>query len=248
MIYFDLETTGLNPETDRICQFYALRDDGYELHFLCDPEMHVSTDAGRAHGYTWTDLKKHPPFKHFARDVQLLFKPDEVIVGYNSRTFDTMLLHAELQRVGERGLLTDPATDDIVQPEIDIFKLWLNLERRTLEGCARRFGVNIPADGKYHDARTDVLVLPRILLRMEEEFGVDASEMMALVVKDEVDRAGKFRRNKAGEVVFNFGKFRDGRAFDQPGYLRWMLEKGESFHPSTLSVARAILREKGQLA
>jgi len=254
MIFFDLETTGLNPEKDRICQFHAIRisagnGNGFEkdeLTFLCDPEMAVEKKAQDTHGFSRKLLQKYPPFEARADEVQALFAPDEIIVGYNSRTFDTIMLHHELVRVGRQGLLCDPSTDDIVQPEIDLLKVWRTLEPRNLKGAAQRFGVDIPDEDKLHDARADTSLLPAILTNMRALFGASPNQLAALTEADEVDRAGKFKHDENGRIVFAFGKHRDGLAFDQPGYLRWML-KGD-FPYSTKEIARRILREKGLLA
>ena len=250
MIFFDLETTGLNPEKDRIVQFYAahIEADGHlldELSFLCDPQMPVELKAAETHGYTRAMLREHPPFEARADDVQAMFSPTEIIVGYNSRTFDTIMLHHELVRVGRQGLLTDLVTDDIIQPEIDLLKIWRTLEPRNLKGAAQRFGVALP-EGSLHDAKTDTSLLAPLLTGMLGVFAAKAEDFALLTAADEVDRAGKFKYDEKGRVIFAFGKFRDGLAFDQPGYLRWML-KGD-FPYSTMEICRRILREKGQLA
>lgn len=245
MIFFDLETTGLSTEKDRIIQFYGVCDD-VELQFFCNPEIPVETSAAKAHGYTLTDLKAYPTFASRAREVQLLFPPDQIIVGYNSRTFDTPLLHNELQRAGERGLLTDPMNGDIIQPEIDLLKLWRSLEPRNLAGAARRFGVELPEDD-LHDARVDTSLLRPIMEQMLSTFGHTPASFVELTAAGEVDRAGKFKYDPDGNIIFGFGKFADGIAIAQPGYLRWMIEKGD-FPVSTLAVARKLLIEKGHLA
>jgi len=241
MIFFDLETTGLDPETDRIIQFYAVTHDGHELHFLCNPQKPISADAEKAHGIADDDLVGRPTFKYYSDDVQTLFTPDQTIVGYNSRVFDTPLLHNELIRVGQPGLLTDAATGAITQPEIDLLKVWRLLEPRNLAGAARRFGVALPE--VLHDARVDTSLLPMIMRGMASTLATDNEMMRRLTCNGEIDRAGKFKLDDQGVAVFAFGKHVNKPASSEPGYLRWMLDA--NFATSTKAAIRKIMLEEG---
>ena len=57
--------------------------------------------------------------------------------------------------------------------------------------------------------------------------------------EDTVDPAGRFTRDEAGNIIFNFGKHKGREARLEPGFLSWML--GKDFPNATKTVARRIL-------
>ena len=54
-----------------------------------------------------------------------------------------------------------------------------------------------------------------------------------------VDPAGRFTKDEAGNIVFNFGKHKGREARLEPGFLDWMLRK--DFPDATKTIAREIL-------
>src|SRR5690606_26788498 len=156
--------------------------------------------------------------------VQEMVK-DAVLVGYNLRRYDTILLDAELRRTEQPGLpRTETGALDV--QEIDLFRLWSELEPRTLAGAAKRFAGRELKDA--HSAKADTEILPAILHGMVMEFGFSRNidKLAELSVPaGEVDRDGKFVRREDGVILFNFSKQRGQPAKEDPGLLHWIINR-----------------------
>ena len=76
IIFFDLETTGINIVTDRIVEFSYLKiyPNGKEESntFLVNPTIPIPSKISEIHGITDEDVKDAPPFSGSA--VSLLFR------------------------------------------------------------------------------------------------------------------------------------------------------------------------------
>ena len=102
LVFFDVETTGLNPHFgDRVCEVAAVRcRSGRELaayHSLVDPHREISPGAFRVNRITPTDLAGAPDFGDIARELLAMFE-DAVMVAHNA-PFDLGFLAAELSRL-----------------------------------------------------------------------------------------------------------------------------------------------------
>ena len=103
LVFFDVETTGLDPHFgDRICEIAALRfQDGNELSVyqsFVDPHRPISPGAFRVNRITPTDLAGAPDFEEVADRLLEMFV-DGVMVAHNA-PFDLGFLTAELSRLG----------------------------------------------------------------------------------------------------------------------------------------------------
>lgn len=243
LVYFDLEATGVDPYTDRIVEI-SIEEvgpnnlDGDVFATPVNPGVPIPAEATEIHGISDADVADSPTFPEIASSVQAIVS-DAILVGYNSRTYDVVLLDAELVRAGQPGLPKD-SIGRIVVPEIDPYRIWMEMEPRTLEGAARRFaGVDL-ADA--HSAEADATVLSAVLAGMCEEFGLDISDIERLqglsVPEGAVDRAGKYRR-EGDTIVFAFGSHRDESVARHPDFMEWMLKK--DFPQETLGITRLLL-------
>ena len=222
---FDLETTGLDPDTARIVELAAVDEEddptAPAYHRRFHPGGPIPEAASRVHGITDDDVAGAPRFGEEAGAVQRLFR-GRTLCGYNLRSFDTPLLDAELRRSDRPGLDLEAVR------EIDLYRIWTMLEpaggrgRRTLEAAVERYlGRRHPG---AHGAADDARVLPELHDAMRDEHGLDREEMLELSAPpSEVDRAGKLQRLE-GEVVFAFGKHAGDPVLEHPGYVDWMLD------------------------
>jgi len=133
-LVFDVETTGLNPRTDRIIQVGLCKVcDGVATErsgWLVNQEVEVPPEARMVHGITTADIRARgiAPRESLAR----LFEAVATVptgVGHNIHQFDILFLVAESRRFGvpvpEFGHFVDTAS---------LFKGWkLNLSRKTGE-------------------------------------------------------------------------------------------------------------------
>jgi DNA polymerase III subunit epsilon len=235
LVAFDVETTGTNPEQDRIVEISFCEPRGRPLTLRVNPGVPIPPAATRVHGIRDEDVARAPTFADVAAEVEVAIE-GAVLVGYNSRSFDTIMLDAELRRAGRKGLALDQLR------EVDVLRLWHALEPRTLEGATRRW-LGREHEGA-HSSAADVTATLAVLDAMMAAHALDHDECVRRSVREsEVDRAGKIVRADDGRLTLNFGKDR-GRALEEvdPGYLEWMLKS--DFPESTKRVVARFLHER----
>ena len=73
LIFFDLETTGVNASKDRIVEisYIKLMPNGTEVEktLRINPEMHIPEEATAVHGITDADVADKPHFKDIAKEL-----------------------------------------------------------------------------------------------------------------------------------------------------------------------------------
>ena len=103
VLAFDLETTGISTNSDKIVQIALIGadTDGTPIHYevLINPQRPIPFGASNVHGIYDSDVKGKPNFNHFAKEISDLMK-GSVIVGHNARKFDMPLLENEFYRCG----------------------------------------------------------------------------------------------------------------------------------------------------
>lgn len=114
-VVIDVETTGLEPARDRICEVGALRLVGgceeARFHSLVHPGCPMPEGALRTHGITDEMLRDAPPFVRIAADLRR-FLSGSILVAQNAE-FDLAFLNSEFQRAGMAKLAL-PAVDTIL--------------------------------------------------------------------------------------------------------------------------------------
>lgn len=243
IVFFDLETTGLNQKTDRIIEICMLKEnpDGTveELYSRFNPfPVEVSPEAELVHGISNGDLMIEPSFSEKADDI-ISFLEGCDIGGYNILYFDIPMLFEELYRCGK-------PYDFRKHTIYDSYKIWTASESRTLTGAVKRYLGE--SHTHAHSAKGDVEVTARILKEQIKQYSDQyaSPEDMAQVtseMKNKIDFAGKFAKNSEGSIVITFGKHKDKPVSqiheEDPGYLQWMYEKAE-FPTETKLIARNI--------
>lgn len=106
MIIFDIETTGLYPESDQICQLsYIKIDENYNVKFAKNFYFTVNgmdRGAERVHGLSIDKLKELSNgkiFKDYANEIYQDFLKNEMLIAHNI-SFDFGFLYKELDRAG----------------------------------------------------------------------------------------------------------------------------------------------------
>ncbi len=215
LIYFDLETTGLE-KNDRICAVGCIADDEGTVTTqseLIKPPKKIRPDAMAVHHLTNEMVKEAPPFQKSSL-IKWLEKhnnTDNVLVSHNIE-FDLMMLQKE-GFVWQGGVIdTLKCTKHLIR-EIDRFALQylryeLGLYKTEREG-AEKLGISLQAHSALSDA-FHVMLLHHYLRDMaNDEELQELSLQQALVNK------------------LNFGKYKgqfiEEVALRDPGYLEWML-------------------------
>jgi len=224
LIFFDLETTGLNIMTDRIVEIAYLKvhPNGKEESdkWRINPEMPIPAQSTAIHHITDEDVRDCPTFKQVAQSIAKVFKGCD-IAGYNSNSFDVPFLAEEFLRA--------EADFDFANSRfIDVQVVFHKMEQRTLE-AAYRFYCNAElADA--HSADSDTKATYEVLKAQLDRYPElqNDVEFLAKFTKynRNVDYAGRIVLDDNGVEVFNFGKHK-GRSVEEvfriePTYYSWM--------------------------
>ena len=101
----DCETTGLDPQEDRVISLAVVLADLREqaqdtkhLEITVDPGMSIPADATKIHGIRDEDVRGHDNFGEVSEQL-IDFVSDRPLMGFNV-SFDKQFLNAELKRNG----------------------------------------------------------------------------------------------------------------------------------------------------
>lgn len=131
LVFFDIESTGLSPEKDRIVEISLIKvyPDGREevRTRRLNPECHIPEESTAVHGITDDDVRDCPTFRQVAKSLASMIQGCD-IAGYNSNRFDVPLL-------GEEFIRADVEVDFSRCRFIDVQTIFHKMERRTLEAA-----------------------------------------------------------------------------------------------------------------
>lgn len=253
---FDVETTGVDPASDRIIQIGISRlVDGAPLFYnqLIYPGFDISPRITELTGITNEMLKGKPRFEDVAEKIYPLVS-DCALVGYNLLNFDIPILWEEFNRCLPlpAGPLKNVQEWKVELPlVIDVGNLYKKLDPRTLAAAVKKY-CGRDHEGA-HDALEDVIETGEVLFSMErvhpELQGLSQRELAKFSKLDDlegqpvdrVDLAGTLVRDEKGIVRFTHKKVRGVPVADDMGYARWML--GAGFSENTKSAIRDVLDE-----
>ena len=98
IIFFDLETTGIDTAKDRIVEISIAKvmPDGEEITKTrrINPGMHIPEEATAVHGITDEDVKECPTFAQVAKSLEQFIRGCD-FGGFNSNRFDLPVLVEE---------------------------------------------------------------------------------------------------------------------------------------------------------
>ncbi len=246
LIFFDIESTGLNVLRDRIVQLALIRyhADGSpftEKEYLINPGIPISPEAMAVHGITPEDVAGKPSFADLADEI-FAFIGDSDLAGYNSNRFDVPLLMEEFARAGIDFDIDNRRT-------LDVQRIFYKMEPRTLS-AAYTFYCDKTMENA-HDALADVRATVAVLDGQLKKYqGVDFispdGEIIPAPIKNDpqslneftndlkiVDVTQRLKYDHNGTIVFNFGKYMGKPVAEvlsrDAQYYQWMLEKEFSF-------------------
>ena len=227
LAFLDLETTGLSVENDRIVELAILKvmPNGDVLRFssLVNPERPIPAGATAVHGIGDADVAAAPKFAALADEVARFVAGCDV-AGFNVGKFDLKLLAAELARVGAAHSLGEPRV-------IDAMAIFHRNERRDLSAAVRFYNGR---EHQGHRAEVDVVATIDVLLAQLDRYpglpeGIDAlADYCDGRQPDWLTADGRAAwRDGAARLTFgkHAGKSLQTMRDDEPGYLRWILDK-----------------------
>ncbi|MBQ8045643.1 MAG: 3'-5' exonuclease [Bacteroidales bacterium] len=239
LVFFDLETTGVQVGSDHIVEICLLKVavDGRVSTYVqrVNPGMPIPPQSTEIHGITDEMVCDKPTFKELSAEIAN-FIGDSDLAGYNSNKFDIPLLVEEFLRVGINFDISNRKT-------IDVQNIFHKMEPRTLKAAYKFYcGKNLD---NAHSAEADTMATYEILMAQIERYnGVEYEDrdgnISYPIVNDMrklqeftnaslwADLVGHLGFNKEGKEVFNFGKYK-GKAVEdvfeiEPAYYDWMMK------------------------
>ena len=225
IIFFDLETTGVDTSKDRIVEISLVKvmPDGEEIIKTrrLNPQMHIPAEATAIHGITDEDVKDCPTFAQVAKSLEQFIQGCD-FGGFNSNRFDLPMLVEEFLRVGIN-------VDFKKRKFIDVQNIFHKMEQRTLV-AAYKFYCNKDLT-EAHSAEADTLATYEVLKAQLDRYPTlenDGNALAEFSARGEtVDYAGRIVYDSKGNEVFGFGKYK-GRLVSEvfatdPSYYTWMM-------------------------
>lgn len=232
IVFFDLETTGLNIAKDRIIEISAIKimpngDQEIKTRRLkpvddAGNQIPLPKEVSDLTHITDDDLKDQPTFKQIAKSLAEWMKGCD-LGGYNSNRFDVPLLAEEFLRAG--------ADIDLRKSKfVDAQVIFNKKEQRTLT-AAYRFYCDKELEGA-HGAQADILATYEVLKAQLDRYPDLQNDIEFLseysAHNSNVDFAGRFIYNEKNEEVINFGKYKGRKLAEvlltDQGYYGWMMQ------------------------
>ena len=225
IIFFDLETTGVDPAKDRIVEISMVKvmPDGEEIVKTrkINPGMHIPEESTAIHGITDADVADAPSFAQVAKSLAQFVQGCD-FGGFNSNRFDLPLLVEEFMRAGVE-------VDFKRRKFIDVQNIFHKKEQRTLV-AAYKFYCDRDLDDA-HSAEADTRATYEVLKAQLDRYPDLENDIDALAEfssrGETADYAGRILYDDKGVEVFGFGKYR-GRSVAEvfaaePSYYAWMM-------------------------
>ena len=225
LVFFDLETTGINIVKDRIVEisfvkvYPNVKEESKTRRI--NPEMPIPPESTAIHGITDEDVKDCPTFKEIAKSLAAQIEGCD-LAGYNSNRFDIPLLAEEFLRAGVDIDLNK-------RKFVDVQTIFHKMEQRTL-AAAYKFYCDKSLENA-HTAEADTMATYEVLKAQLDRYPELQNDINFLSqyssYTNNVDFAGRMVYNDKGEEVINFGKYK-GRLVEEvlkndPGYYSWIM-------------------------
>lgn len=240
LIFFDLETTGLNVGKDHIVEISLIKimPDGTETERTerINPGVHIPEECSAIHGIYDQDVADKPTFAELADDL-LAFIGDADLAGFNSNKFDVPLLLEEFLRIGKSLDLRN-------RHLIDVQNIFHKMEPRNLVAAYKFYCNGDLTDA--HQASADTRATYEVFKAQLEKYEnveytdprtqakskpiVGDVKTLSAFTRDtrNVDMAGHIVWNQKDEAVFNFGKHKNIPVKEvfvkEPAYYDWMMK------------------------
>ncbi|MBN2520388.1 MAG: 3'-5' exonuclease [Bacteroidales bacterium] len=225
LIFFDVESTGVNVASDRIVEISYLKifPNGNKISktIRINPTIPIPKKVSDIHGITDEDVKNEPTFAEIAKSLINEFEGCD-FAGYNSNKFDIPILAEEFIRA-------DVDFDLKKRRFVDVQVIFHKKEQRTLS-AAYKFYCNKELENA-HSAEADTNATYEILKAQLDKYKDLKNDIEALSAysahNKNVDFVGRIVYNEKGVETFNFGKYK-GRTVEDvfekdPAYYGWMM-------------------------
>ena len=226
LVVFDLETTGINTQKDRIIEISMLKvfpNGDEELRtYRVNPTIPIPKDSSAIHGIFDQDVADKPTFNQLAKEIEHFLELCD-FAGFNSNKFDFPLLVEEFYRAEIDFEIEN-------RKFIDVQRIFHTMEPRNLS-AAYKFYCDRNLENA-HSAEADTIATWNILKAQLDRYDNLPKDVKGLHEHSgqsrNVDLAGRFVYDNNKVAVFNFGKHR-GKPIEwvlekEPSYYKWMMD------------------------
>lgn len=198
----DVETTGLDPENDRVIELGVVHMRGGQVEEvyskLVDPERELPPEVVNITGIKPEDLEGAPTFAQVTEELQAALK-GRIFVAYNL-PFDRAFVRNEFLR---QGVEWDPA--QCIDPLVFIRELHRDQGSKRLEAVCTRLGIPLDA---AHRASHDAEATGHVLYKLRDQLPSDVDDLILLqgqwAQKQENEMAG-WRNRRGGAIGGGLG-------------------------------------------
>ena len=233
IVFFDLETTGLDVARDHIvelCYIKLFPNGNRESKVMrikpvdaLGMQIHIPEQTTTIHGITDDDVADCPTFKEASEELAKVFSNCD-LAGFNSNHFDIPLLIEEFLRVGINIELKDKSF-------VDVGVIFKKMEQRTLS-AAYKFYCHKDLENAHSanaDTEATLEVLEAQLDRYPDVLKNDVESLAAIsATKSSVDFAARIILDENNVEIFNFGKYKGKSVVEvfrrDPGYYNWIMQ------------------------
>ena len=239
LLFFDIESTGLNIATDSIIElsFVKVFPDGEERiktwrilpwDYVTRSQKSISPSASAVNGVKDEDLIGCPKFYEVVDEV-IEWIGDSDLAGFNSAKFDLPMLAEEIERI-RFYMGKDIAVNLHEKKMVDVQTIYHFKEPRNLK-AAYRFYCGGDDFENAHTAEADTVATYRVLqgqLDMYDDLKNDVESLSSIGGRPRiVDYAGRLIFNDEKEAVVSFGKHKGKTAREvyrtEPSYFSWIM-------------------------
>ena len=243
LLFFDIESTGLNIATDCIAElsFVKIFPDGEQRiktwklcpwNYVARCQQPMNPSASEVNGLKDEDLAGCPKF-HEVVDEVVEWLTDSDLAGFNSAKFDLPMLAEEIERV--RLFMNRNIELNLHEKKmVDVQTIYHAMEPRNLR-AAYRFYCGGRDFENAHTAEADTIATYEVLKGQLDRYpdqlknNVDFLANFAGRPKT-VDYAGRLLFGKDGEAIISFGKHKGKTAREvyrtEPSCFAW-IQNGE---------------------
>lgn len=225
IVFFDLETTGINVSSDRIVEitYLKLEPNGNKTSktLRINPQIHIPEQASAVHGIYDQDVADCPAFRQVAASIAKDIEGCD-LAGYNSINFDIPLLVEEFLRA-------DIDIDLKRRKFVDVMVIFYKQEPRNLSAAYKFYcGKDL---SNAHSSEADTMATLEILEAQLCRYGdlentIDFLSEYSSHNKN-VDYAGRIIYDDKKREIFNFGKYKGMLVVEvfrrDPSYYQWMM-------------------------
>lgn len=221
IIFFDLETIGIDIATARIVEIACIKIDldgsKTEKCTLINPTIPIPKEASEVHGITDEKVANAPKFIELSKSLYNFFK-DCDIAGFNSDSFDIPLLVQEFSRC-------NMIFGDWEMNTIDVLSVERMLRPNKLTDVYKRYTGKDLEDA--HSALADVNATLEVLFHQydgKEEVTPEEIES-SYRTRKRYDLSNKLYVNADGKVCWAFGKLMNQPIETDISYVEWVLKQ-----------------------